>query len=90
MPSITLAMSDDDHPVPGVDCALAAGLFVMHATAVRDWIYQQRAANGNRGLIVMADDEWVNPGGGYQSLTVPVSELDLDALDVIREEMRRG
>jgi hypothetical protein len=88
MASITLAMSDDEHPVPGIDCALAAGLFVMHAPAVRNWIAEQRAAAGNHGLIVMADDEWVNPGG-YQSLTVAASQLDVDALDSIRESFAK-
>lgn len=83
MHSITFALADDEHPVPGIDALLAAVLFVMHAPAVRDWIRQQRAAARNRGLVVIADDEWVNPGG-YESLTVPATQPDLWALAEIR------
>src|SRR5712691_5075755 len=84
MSSITFAMSDEDHPVPGIDCALGAVLFVMHVPAVRAWILEQRTAAGGQGLIVIADDDWANPGGGYQSLTVPASDADLSALAAIR------
>lgn len=86
MNSITFAMRDEDHPVPGFDCSLAAVLFVMHAPAVRDWLREQRIAAGDRGLLVIADDEWVNPGG-YQSLTVPASEADMAALGVTRRKI---
>ncbi len=84
MSSITFAMSGEDHSVPGIDCALGAVLFVMHVPAVRAWILERRTAAGGQGLIVIADDDWASPGGGYQSLTVPASAADLSALAAIR------
>lgn len=51
---------------------------------VRNWIIGQRAAAGSRGLIVIAADDWANPGGGYESLTVPAMNADIQALNVIR------
>lgn len=89
MPSITLALSTDGSPVPGIDCALAPGLFVTHAVPVRDWIMRQRAAVGNHGVIVIADDEWTDPGDGGASLTVPASQADIDELHAIRERLAR-
>jgi hypothetical protein len=89
MASITFAMSDEDNPVPGIDCALAAVLFIMHAPAVRAWIYHQRRTAGNRGLIVIAADDWTNPGG-FGSLTVPASDADLKALAGIRAKAQEG
>jgi hypothetical protein len=87
VPSITFALSTEDRPVPGVDAALCAGLFVMHATPVRNWILETRTAAGNHGVVVLADHEWVNTGG-FQSLTVPASEADINALGSIREKPR--
>lgn len=89
MESITFALAGAEHPVPGIDCALAAGLFVMHAQPVRDWIAGQQAAAGNHSLVVIADDEWINPGGSYRSLTVPADERDIEALGSIREKVAR-
>lgn len=86
--SITFALSTDDRPVPGIDALQAAVLFVMHAPPVRKWIRETRAAAGNHGLIVIADDEWVNPGG-FESLTVPASKIDTDALNSIRGKLAR-
>jgi hypothetical protein len=84
--SITFAFSDGEHPVPGIDCALAATLSVMHATPVRNWIIGQRAAAGSRGLIVIADDSWV-PSPGCQALTFPAQEADMQALKAIRGQV---
>lgn len=86
MPSITLALSDDEHPVPGIDCALAPGLFIMHVRVVQQWIAELRAAYGNCGLVVIADDEWTNPGG-YESLTIAASRPDINALQAIRQRL---
>jgi hypothetical protein len=88
VPSITLALSTQDRPAPGVAAALCAVLFVMHTTAVREWIYGLQAAAGNSGRVVLADSEWVNLGGD-ESLTVPAGELDLAALAVIQERLAR-
>lgn len=86
MSSITFALSTDDRPVPGIDALQAAVLFVMHAPPVRKWIRETREAAGNHGVIVIADDEWLNTGG-YESLTVPASKLDTEALNSVREKL---
>ncbi len=88
MPSITFALSTEERPVPGIDALAAAVLFVMHAPPVREWIRETRAAAGSSGLIVIADDDWLNTGG-CESLTVPASGLDLNALSLIRERVMR-
>ena len=78
MTSITIAVSDEDHHVPGLAVEAFASLFCMHDRAVREWI------TGHRGLwpsaVVVADPSWVNPGDGTESLTFPVVERDAEAV----------
>ena len=53
----------------------------MHAPVVRQWIAEQRDAGG---IVLVADESWVNPGGGVQSLTIPIEDLDAAALAAAR------
>ena len=83
MASITIAVTDKDHQVPGIACSLAADLFIMHAPPVREWIANEER-DGSR--CVIADDEWVNRGD-HVSLTIPAEARDLEALADIRERL---
>ena len=88
MSSITIAVSDDAHRVPGFAVERAADLFCMHDPAVRQWIAQQQETAGSEGYVLVADPEWVNPGDGTESLTFPVGERDADAIAAIWAKLR--
>jgi hypothetical protein len=85
--SLTLAVSTAEQPVPGIpyDLGRSHGMFVLHATAVRMWVDEQ--TRGRAGLIVIADDDWVNRGG-VESLTIPgVPDRDLATLAQLRRRL---
>lgn len=86
--SITLALSTENNPVPGIDCTLATSLFIMHAQPVQNWIAMQRARYRNQRLVVIADDAWRNTTG-VPSLTIPAGQMDLNVLAAIRERLAR-
>jgi hypothetical protein len=56
---------------------------------VRRWIAERQAAetDENPARIIVADDEWVNPGG-FESLTFPVDPRDMEAVEEIRRELK--
>lgn len=85
MSSITIAVSLPDKPVPGLDCKKFQDLYCLHATGARIWVDYQRGLYGDDVLIVVADDEWANPGG-YESLTIPMTDLDAQAVHDIRKK----
>lgn len=80
MTSITIAVSDDEHRVPGFAVEAAAGLACMHDPTVRRWIAEHRPADG---FVLVANPEWVNRGDGTESLTVPVDDRDAVAVAAI-------
>lgn len=86
MSGVTLAVADDTHQPPGIDAHLADLLFCMHDQTVRRWVAEQEAAGGR---VVIADDDWVNPGSGQESLTFPVHDRDAALLAQIRKEAGR-
>jgi hypothetical protein len=88
MSSITLAVSDSGHPVPGFAVERVADLFCTHDPAVRAWIAEQREAAGDDGCVLVADPDWVNPGDGTQSLSFPVGEQDAEVVDAIRAHLK--
>jgi hypothetical protein len=81
MTSITIAVSDADHRVPGFAVEAVPDLMCMHDPAVRQWIAEHRPAEG--GFVLVADPEWVNRGDGTESLTVPVDDRDAVAVAAI-------
>src|SRR5260370_37535126 len=81
MTSITIAVSDDDHRVPGFAVEAAADLACMHDPAVRRWIAEHRGAEP--GSVLVAHPEWVNPGDGTESLTFPVDDRDAETIGAI-------
>ena len=83
MSSITLARSTSTHRVPGVDVEAVSNLACMHDPTVRQWITAHR---GFGGVVLIADDEWVNPGDGTESLTFPADKRDVATLAAIRRE----
>jgi hypothetical protein len=83
MASVTLAVSDNDHRVPGFAVEAAADLFCMHDPAVRQWIAERQSSTGPDGFVLVARPEWVNPGDGTESLTFPVGERDAEAISAI-------
>lgn len=86
MTSITIAVSDGEHHVPGFAVEAAANLACMHDPTVRRWIAEHRPPGP--GFVLVADPEWVNPGGGTMSLTFPVDNRDAAAAAAIREKIR--
>jgi hypothetical protein len=86
MNSITLALRDEHHPVPGIAASLAADLLAMRAAPVHAWI-RSRATYG--GVIVIADDEWANPCG-FETLEIPADQIDVNALNMIKLKVRNG
>ena len=88
--SITFALSTDEQPVPGIDALRAPVLFVLVRRRVQNWIGATRDAVGRHGVIVIADDDWVNPDPeGIASITVPAGELDVEALAAIRRKLAK-
>lgn len=88
MADVTIVLSDDEHKVPGIDCAPAESLLAeLHPYAAR-WIQEQRAESGESGKVVLADEGWANPGG-YESLTLLAAGPDLARLREIRRAARR-
>lgn len=85
MPSITLAVSDAEHPVPGFAPEALAGMFCMHDPAVRRWIEDHRPPEP--GVVVIADPAWVNQGDGTDSLTFPVCDRDAEAVAAMWEHI---
>jgi hypothetical protein len=87
--SITLASTDWSGKVPGFDAEQAADCAFMHDPTVRAWIAEQRAKGtpAEPVRILVADDEWVNPGGA-ESLTFPVHPRDAEAVADIRWELK--
>jgi hypothetical protein len=90
MTSITIAVSDNEHRVPGFAVEAIADLFCMHDPAVRHWIDEHRPPAGSDGFVLVADPEWVNPGDGTESLTFPVAERDAEAIGAIWARIKTG
>ena len=86
MTSITIAVSDDEHRVPGFAVEAVPDLMCMHDPTVRQWIAEHRPAEG-RGFVLVADPEWVNRGDGTLSLTFPVDDRDAEAVAARREKI---
>jgi hypothetical protein len=82
MTSVTIAVSDHDHPVPGFAVEMVADTFFMHEAAVRMWIAEERQASSGdpSAAILVADPGWVNPGDGTHSLTFWVEERDAEVV----------
>jgi hypothetical protein len=87
--SVTLVSTDWSGKVPGFDAEQAKDCAFMHDPAVRRWIAKQRAADtiSEPTRILVADDEWVNPGG-FESLTFPVDPRDMEVVEDIRRELK--
>jgi hypothetical protein len=86
---ITLVSTDWSGKIPGFDAEQAADCAFMHDPVVRAWIAEQRATGtpGEPVRILVADDEWVNPGG-VESLTFPVHPRDAEEIEDIRRELK--
>jgi hypothetical protein len=87
--SITLVSTDWSGEIPGFDAEQAGGCAFMHDPTVRRWISDQQtvgALNTDHVRILVADDEWVNPGG-VESLTFPADPRDMAAVEGIRREL---
>lgn len=86
---ITLVATDWSGKVPGFDAEQAADCAFMHDPAVRRWITEQRGKGtpDDPARIIVADDEWVNPGG-VESLTFPVDPRDMAAVEEVRRELK--
>ena len=84
MNSITLAVNDAEHVVPGIDVAAAGHLFWAHDTTVRAWIAKHQARGA---VVVIAKPEWIDPGDGAESLTFPVGERDAKIMAGIWERV---
>lgn len=79
--SITLAVSDANHCVPGFAVEAIADLFCMHDPTVRQWIAEHRPPEP--AVVLVADPEWVNRGDGTESLTFSIGERDAEAIGTI-------
>ena len=78
MNSITIAVSDSEHHVPGFAVEAVADTAFMHDPTVRRWIAENRPAEP--GFVVVADPEWANPGDGTESLTFPAHDRDAEVV----------
>jgi hypothetical protein len=86
MASITIAVSDNEHRVPGFAVEAVPDLMCMHDPAVRRWIAEHRLPEP--GCVLVADPEWVNRGDGTESLTFPVDERDAEVVAAKWEHTR--
>lgn len=87
--SLTLVSTDWSGKIPGFDAEQAGACAFMHDPAVRQWITEQLAAGtpGEPARILIADDEWANPGG-TESLTFPADPRDMETVEGIRRHPR--
>jgi hypothetical protein len=85
---VTLVSAGWSGKVPGFDAGQAKDCMFMHDPTVRRWIAERQAAetDENPARIIVADDEWVNPGG-FESLTFPVDPRDMEVVEGIRWEL---
>jgi hypothetical protein len=87
---VTLVSTDWSGKIPGFDAEQAKNCAFMHDPTVRRWISDQQviaALNTGSVRILIADDEWVNPGG-VESLTFPVHPRDMEAVEDIRRKLK--
>jgi hypothetical protein len=84
MPSVTLAVTDQDHPVPGFAVEAVRDLFFMHDPEVKDWVTRHRLKGA---FVIVADPEWVNRGQ-TASLTIPVDQQDAEAVAAILANLK--
>ena len=85
MTSITLAVPDREHPVPGFAVEAIQDLGCMRDPEVQEWVTAHRMAGD---LVVVTDFGWVNPDEGIESLTFPVSEQDAEAVAAIWAKLK--
>jgi hypothetical protein len=85
MTSITIAVTDREHPVPGFAVEAIRDLCCMHDPAVQEWVTAHRMA---AAFVVVADPEWVIPDDGTESLAVLVSEQDAAAVAAIWAKLK--
>jgi hypothetical protein len=83
MTSITLAVSDSEHPVPGISPTLADRLFCMHAQPVQAWIAEHQTPGA---VVLIARPDWLNRGG-FESLTIPMGVREAEAMAAIWERV---
>lgn len=87
--SITLVATDWSGRIPGFDAEQASDCAFMHDPTVRAWIAEQRAKGtpDEPVRVLVADDEWVNPGG-TESLTFAVDLRDMEAVEDVRRVLK--